>query len=100
MSENRILYRECVRIYQVKESFIDSLCDLGLIRVLETETQERVVEYNELEEFEQFVRWHNEMDINAEGIEALYYMLDRVRELQQRIDTLQSELNFYRSLLK
>ncbi len=96
MSENRILYRECVRIYQVKESFIDSLCDLGLIRVLETESQERFVEYNELEEFEQFIRWHNEMDINPEGIEALYYMLDRVKALQMRVESLQNELDFYR----
>ncbi len=97
MSEKRILYRECVRIYQVKESFIDSLCDLGLIRVMENEEDERIVEYDELEELEQFVRWHNDMGINPEGIEALYYMLDRVRALQGKIDTLQNELNFYRT---
>ncbi len=97
MAENRILYRECVRIYQVKESFIDSLCDLGLIRFFE-KGEDRFVEYDELEEFEQFIRWHNDMDINPEGIEALYYMLDRVKELQTKVDTLQSELNFYRTL--
>lgn len=96
--ENKILYRECIRIYQVQESFIDSLCDLGLIRVLVSEEQERYVEYDELEEFEQFIRWHSEMDINAEGIEALYYMLERVRSLQLKIDALQSELDFYRTL--
>lgn len=98
MRENRILYRECIRIYQVKESFIESLCDLGLIRVLESD-DERFVEYDELEELEQFVRWHNDMDINPEGIEALYHMLDRVKTLQSRIEALQNELNFYRTLL-
>ena len=95
--ENRILYTECIRIYQVKESFIDSLCELGLIRLLETE-QDVFIEYDELEELEQFVRWHNDMDINPEGIEALYYMLDRVKSLQSKLDALQKELSFYRGL--
>ncbi len=97
MAENRILYRECIRIYKVKESFVDSLCDLGLIRVF-VDDDERFVEYDELERFEQFVRWHNDMDINPEGIEALHYMLDRVKTLQMRIESLEGELNFYKTL--
>lgn len=97
MMENRILYKECIRIYKVKESFIDSLSELGLIRLLQEEN-EMFVECNELEELEQFVRWHNDMDINPEGIEALYYMLDRVKELQSKVEALQSELSFYREI--
>lgn len=97
MSEKRILYSECIRIYQVEESFIDSLCDLGLIRLSDADN-DRFVEYNELEELEQFIRWHNEMDINVEGIEALYHMLDRVKSLQSELEQLRSELRFYRSL--
>lgn len=97
MSEKRILYSECIRIYQVEESFIDSLCDLGLLRLSDAENN-RFLEYNELEELEQFVRWHNEMDINVEGIEALYHMLDRVKSLQTELEQLRNELRFYRSL--
>lgn len=97
MSEKRILYSECIRIYQVEESFIDSLCDLGLLRLSDAEN-DRFLEYNELEELEQFVRWHNEMDINVEGIEALYHMLDRVKSLQTELVQLRNELRFYRSL--
>ncbi len=97
MSEKRILYSECIRIYQVEESFIDSLCDLGLLRLSDAEN-DRFLEYNELEELEQFVRWHNEMDINVEGIEALYHMLDRVKSLQTELEQLRNELRFYRSL--
>lgn len=97
MSEKRILYSECVRIYEVEESFIDSLGELGLIRVSNAD-DDRFVEYDELEELEQFIRWHNDMDINVEGIEALYHMLGRVKMLQAEIDHLRSELQFYRSL--
>ncbi|WP_436417834.1 hypothetical protein KCV26_01460 [Petrimonas sulfuriphila] len=97
MNEKRILYSECIRIYEVKESFLDSLGELGLIRLSDS-GDTRFVEYDELEELEQFVRWHNDMDINVEGIEALYHMLVRVKSLQAEVDNLRNELQFYRSL--
>ncbi len=97
MNEKRILYNECIRIYEVEESFLDSLGELGLIRLSDS-GDTRFVEYDELEELEQFVRWHNEMDINAEGIEALHHMLVRVKLLQAEIDDLRNKLQFYRSL--
>lgn len=97
MNEKRILYSECIRIYEVKESFLDSLGELGLIRLSDS-GDTRFVEYDELEELEQFVRWHNDMDINVEGIEALYHMLVRVKLLQDEIDSLRNELQFYRSM--
>ena len=49
-------------------------------------------------ELEQFVRWHNELEINAEGIEALHHLLHRVKKMQLEIDSLTHELKFYRSL--
>ena len=94
MSENRILYSECIRIYEVEESFIESLHDSGLIHVVEED--ERFIEFEELADLEQFVRWRYEMDINVEGIEALHHMLGRVRSLQSGIDRLRNELRFYR----
>ena len=97
MNEKRILYSECVRIYEVEGSFLDSLGELGLIRLFDS-GDACFVEYDELEELEQFVRWHNDMDINAEGIEALHHMLVRVKRLQDEIDNLRNELQFYRSL--
>lgn len=97
MSLNRLLYSECVRIYGVEEVFIDSLIDSGLIRFVSHE-DERYIEYDVLADLEQFVRWYYEMDINIEGIEALYYILNKVRTLQSEIADLKSELNFYKSL--
>ena len=98
MTGKRILYSECIRIYEVKESFIESLNELGLIRVEDSEN-DKFIEYEDIDMLEQFVRWHNEMDINVEGIEALHYMLERVRNLQIEIEQLQNELRFYRSIL-
>lgn len=97
MSVNRLLYSECLRIYEVEESFIESLSDVGLIQLIDHDDN-RFIEYDHLNDLEQFIRWHYEMDINVEGIDALRHMLERVRLLQSKIDALTGELNFYKSL--
>ncbi len=96
MSGNRLLYSECLRIYEVEESFIESLHEVGLIQVIDQE-EERFIEYDDLSDLEQFIRWHYEMDINVEGIDALRHMLERVRSLQSEVEQLRNELRFYKS---
>jgi hypothetical protein len=95
MSKNRLLYSECLKLYEVSDSFIESLHESGLIH-LERSEQESFIEYDELADLEQFIRWHCDMDINVPGIEALYHMLNRVRTLQLELEELRNELKFYR----
>ncbi|WP_294083618.1 MULTISPECIES: chaperone modulator CbpM [unclassified Proteiniphilum] len=97
MSGNRLLYSECLRIYEIEESFIESLSDVGLIHVIDQDDN-RFIEYDDLSDLEQFIRWHYEMDINVPGIDALRNMLERVRSLQSQIERLHSELQFYKAL--
>ena len=97
MNGNRLQYSECLRIYEVEESFIESLHEVGLIRVIDQD-EERFIEFDDLSDLEQFIRWHYEMDINVEGIDALRHVLQRVRALQSEISQLRHELQFYKSL--
>ena len=96
MKQNRILYSECVRIYKIHESFIDSLHESGLIRIV-SQDNNQFVECDDISELEQFIRWFYDMDINVEGIEALHHMLSRVKSLQEELHRLQEELRFYKS---
>ena len=97
MSGNRLQYSECLRIYEVEETFIASLQEVGLIRVVDQD-DDRFIAYDDLSDLEQFIRWYYEMDINVEGIDALRHMLQRVRSLQSEIAQLRHELQFYKSL--
>ena len=97
MSKEKITYRECVQIYQVEEVFLDALHSSGLIEVV-VEEEDRYIEYDYLQEIEQYVRWYYDLEINIEGIEALHHMLQQVRELQSDVERLRSELKFYKSI--
>ncbi|MFA7492305.1 MAG: chaperone modulator CbpM [Proteiniphilum sp.] len=97
MKVNRLLYSECLKIYEVEESFIESLREVGLIHVA-GQDDDRFIEYDDLSGLEQFIRWHYEMEINVPGIDALHHMLDRVRSLQSEIAQLRGELEFYKAL--
>ena len=97
MSKEKITYRECVQIYQVEEVFLDALHSSGLIEVV-IEEEDRYIEYDYLQEIEQYVRWYYELEINIEGIEALHHMLQQVRGLQSDVERLRSELKFYKSI--
>ena len=97
MSRNKITYRECLQIYQVEEAFLNQLESSGLIEIV-IEEDDRYIEYDYLQEIEQFVRWHYELEINMEGIEALYHMLQQIQQLQEDVEKLRGELNFYKSI--
>lgn len=97
MSEKKITYRECLQIYQVEETFLDSLQNSGLIEI-QIEEEDRYIDFDYLHDIEQFVRWYYELEINIEGIEALHHMLQQVRELQSDVEQLRGELRFYKSV--
>ena len=98
ISEKKITYTECLQIYQVEETFLDQLQSSGLIEIV-IEENDRYIEYDYLQEIEQFVRWHYELEINMEGIEALHHMLQQVQQLQDDVTKLKGELNFYKSIV-
>ena len=97
MNENRILYSDCIRIYQVEENFIDSLQESGLIHIV-SENEQKYIEYDDMDDLEQFVRWRYDWDINIEGIEAMHHLLGKVRALQAEVERLQNELDFYKKI--
>ena len=98
MSNKKITYTECLQIYQVEETFLDALQSSGLIEVV-IEDEDKYIEYDYLQEIEQFVRWYYELEINIEGIEALHHMLRKMEQLQEDVEKLRGELKFYKSIL-
>ncbi len=50
---------------------------------------------NTLQKLEQYTRWHYDLDINIEGIEVIEHLLNRMRNLQDEIISLQNRLRIF-----
>ena len=80
--------------HKVEYSFINSLEQFGLISITTIE-QKPFVDSEKLTELEKFARLHYDLDINLEGIEAINYLLEKVKNLQEEVNGLKNRLTFY-----
>lgn len=96
LSQELISAREFCTFHHVELSFIHSLHDSGLIAIT---VQDGVafLTTDELPALEKFVRWHYELAINPEGIEALSHMLGRMERLLDENRNLRNRLHHYES---
>jgi len=70
--------------HNIEYSFIHSLEDSGLISVTSVE-QTTYIPADELQKLEKFIRLHYDLDINIEGIETIYHLLEKIEEMQHEI---------------
>ena len=83
--------------YKVPVSFIHTLHEYELIEIIPTDN-ENYLKISQLNEVEKMMRLHYELNINIEGIHAVYNLLKRLELLQDEIKTLKNRLNFYGKL--
>ena len=94
MPEHLISTDEFCTHYKVEYSFIDSLQQHGLIEVT-TINDHSFIDHDHLKNVEKLVRLHYDLDINLEGIEAITYLLNRVKQMQDEIIALKNRLSIY-----
>ncbi|MEP6595672.1 MAG: chaperone modulator CbpM [Ginsengibacter sp.] len=80
--------------HKVEYSFISSLQEFGLIEITTLE-QGRFIEAQSLTELEKFARLHYDLEINLEGIEAITYLLEKIKSQQHEINLLKNKLSLY-----
>jgi hypothetical protein len=80
--------------YNVPVSFINALHEYDLIEITITDNT-NYLKTNQLNDVEKMMRLHYDLDINIEGIDAIYNLLKQVEDLQSQIITLRNKLNFY-----
>ena len=80
--------------HHIELSFIDSLQSYGLIELSVME-ENRFIPAVALVKLEQLVRMHFDLDINLEGMDAIFHLLDRVQNMQTEISLLKNKLRLY-----
>lgn len=94
METTLILIKEYCTQYQIEQKFVESLREEGLIEVTVL-SNELYIKEEQLNELERFRRWHYELNINIEGMDAMKHLINKVTKMQQEINQLKSRLRFH-----
>ena len=80
--------------HRIPKTFINALCEYQLIEIIiaKNETYLKVTQLNDIEKM---IRLHYDLNINLEGIDAIYNLLKQVEDMQNEIMVLNNRLRFY-----
>jgi hypothetical protein len=92
--EYLIAIDEFCTIHNIEISFITSLQQTGLIEIT-TIKESSFIDPVQLQQLEKIIRLYFEMDINLEGIEAIYHLLQKITSQQEEIIALRNRLRLY-----
>lgn len=83
-------------LHNIEISFLDELCDAGLLEM--TKEKEGVyISHEHLPELEKLLRWHYELDINIEGIEVIQHLLQQLKHMHREMSVIRERLQLYES---
>lgn len=96
--QNLIAVEEICIHHKIEVSFIHSLQESGLVKVI-TVKEGLFIENEQLSTLEKYIEFHYNLGINLEGIETISYLLQRLDILQEEVGHLKNILNFHHPTL-
>lgn len=94
MGATMILIKEYCTQCGVEYAFVESLQAEGLINATII-ADEYYINEEQLDDLEQFRRWHYDLHINIEGIDALRHLVGKVSKMQAEIKLLRNRLKLH-----
>lgn len=80
--------------HSIEISFLNSLQQTGLIEI-STVDETSFINFNQFQKTEKFIRFYYDLDINIEGIETIYHLLQRINLMHDEIALLRNRLRLY-----
>jgi hypothetical protein len=80
--------------YKVEISFIKDLENIGLIQIITFENN-KFIRQDKLSDLEKMIRLHHELNVNIEGIDIVFNLLQKELKLKQELEALKSRLRLY-----
>ena len=93
-NENLVLITQFCLHHEVEPSFMVSLHEFGLIKILEVDKEQYLLG-DELNKVERIIRLHDELGINFEGIDVVNVLLEQIEILQQELLSAKSRLRTF-----
>ncbi|MBR9914520.1 MAG: MerR family transcriptional regulator [Algicola sp.] len=80
--------------YQVEMTFFNELKSHGLIEVVTME-ETYCVHQDHIANLEKMIRLHNELNLNFEGIDTVFNMLEKIEDLKTELNAVKNRLRRY-----
>lgn len=80
--------------YDITISFLEELEDIGLISIITIEKQ-YYLDTDSLSSLDKVLRMQRELNLNIEGIDIVFNLLQKVDALQIELNNLQNRLRLY-----
>lgn len=91
---NLILVEKCCSNLEVEFSFINSLNDYGLIEIIVLEDK-KYISNEQLKDVERAIHFYHDLNINMEGIDVIYNLLNQINDLQEELRVTKNKLNLF-----
>lgn len=82
--------------HHVEISFIETLYSFGLIS-LTLEDNKKYIPEDELSKLEPLIRLHQDLQINPEGLNAIFHLQEKIKLMKEEIALLKYKLTYYES---
>ena len=82
--------------YKVELSFFDHLSEMGLLEIKKIE-ETQYIHQDAIYKIEKMIRIHQELDINTEGIDVVFNLLQKIDALQNELISTKNRLRLYES---
>ena len=93
-SEDLIVVEVFCTICEVEPALMDQLEEFGLIEIIQ-DNGLKYIHINHLPQVQKIIKFHNDLNINKEGIEVVLNLLERLDEKNAKIKYLQDKLKLY-----
>ena len=93
-SKDLIPIEQFCKVYKIEFSFINSLNEFGLIELTYIDDNEFIA-LEKIQEIEKIIRLHNDLGVNLEGIDIITNLMYKIDMLQNRLNSIQNQLNIY-----
>ena len=94
MEKNLIPVETLCSHYEIEFSFINSLYQTGLIELTFIEEM-HFIEEEHVADIEKMIRLHSELNINIEGIDVVFNLLEKEKQLREELTSLKRRLRLY-----
>ncbi|MBL4592498.1 MAG: chaperone modulator CbpM [Flavobacteriales bacterium] len=80
--------------YQVEITFFNELNEVGLIEIT-TIAEKQCLHQDNISDVEKMIRMHLDLEVNIQGIDVVFNLLQKVDKLQEKLIATENRLRIY-----